>query len=234
MIRVTCPNCQSKLNAKDELIGQSRNCPKCQTPVLIARPVSQWQSEYGQSIPLDDTPTTASVEVREIEMLPEAESDLERLDRQSRYVVVDSSSVLATWENNGQGWLLKTREGYLPASRNADKLPTQGHFSLVELRLGTTDEGFQLRGVLCYRLAERWALLALARGDDPIVKKVQGPGSLSKGQKFALCEHIKEQFMREVWASVPEIHDYLLNTDYHSPGVDVSADAGRSDKSGQG
>ncbi|NUQ65516.1 MAG: hypothetical protein HUU20_23860 [Pirellulales bacterium] len=149
------------------------------------------------------------------------ESGPERLDRQHRYVVLDRAAVLAIWENNGQGWTVKTRAGYLPASRNQDKLPTEGHFILVELRLGATEDGFRMTGIMTWRLAERWALGALARGDDPILKKIEGPGSLSKDQKFALCQHIKEQFMREVWASVPEIHDYLLNTDYHSPGVDA-------------
>ena len=35
MLQITCPNCHSKLNAKEKLIGQTRNCPKCKTPVLI-------------------------------------------------------------------------------------------------------------------------------------------------------------------------------------------------------
>ncbi len=223
MIRVTCPNCQSKLNAKEELIGETRNCPKCQAPVLITRPAPEWERDPGNQVPVDEPTTTEQVEVRQIDPLPQAESELERLNRENRYVVLDRSSALAAWENNGQGWMLKSRAGYLPAARNSDKLPTQGHFVLVELRFGTTDEGFRLLAIKSYRLAERWALTALTKGDDAIAKKIEGPGSLNKGQKLALCDHIKEQFMREVWASVPEIHDYLLNTDYHSPGVEVSA-----------
>lgn len=222
MIQITCPNCQSKLNAKDELVGQTRHCPKCDTPVLISRPVPAKGPGPADPVPLDDSPTDQHAEVRQIDLLAQADSGLERLDRQNRYVVLDRSSVLAAWENNGQGWMVKTRGGYLPASRNQDKLPTQGHFVLVELRLRATDDGFRMLGIRSHRLAERWALTALVRGDDPILKKIEGPGPLSKAQKFALCEHIKEQFMREVWASVPEIHDYLLNTDYHSAGVDVS------------
>ena len=35
MIRVTCPHCGSKLNAKDDLIGQMRKCPKCAQPLIV-------------------------------------------------------------------------------------------------------------------------------------------------------------------------------------------------------
>ena len=224
MIQITCPKCQSRLNAKDELVGQTRNCPKCRNPILIAKPVSSPQQVYGETIPLDDAMPDQHVEIPEVDALPRAMCGPEHLDRQSRYVILDQSSVIAAWEDNGQGWAVKTRNGYASVSRNQDKLPTQGNFTLVELRLGTTEAGYRMQGIHCYQLANRWALTALTRGDEAILHKIEGPGSLSRTQKFALCEHIKELFMREVWASVPEIHDYLLNADYHSAGVDVATE----------
>ncbi len=221
MIRIICPKCSSKLNAKDELVGQTRNCPKCRTPIVITRPAPSAPDQYGETIPLDDSPPTQRIEVPQSEALPRATHGPEHLDRQNKYVILDKTSVVAAWENNGQGWTVKTRGGYESVSRNQERLPAQGDFTLVELRLGTTGEGFRMTGIRCYQLAQHWALTALPRSDEAILKKIEGPGSLSKAQKFALCEHIKEQFMREVWASVPEIHDYLLNTDYHSSGVDA-------------
>jgi hypothetical protein len=229
MIRITCPNCQSRLNAKEELLGQTRGCPKCGTPILIAEPESAAPYEYGETVPLDDVAPEHRVEVPESEGLQSASHGPEHLDRQSRYVILDTSNVVAAWEDNGQGWVMKTRGGYVSVTRNQDKLATQGKYTLVELRLGTTDEGFRMQGIRCYRLAARWALTALPKGDDAILRKIEGPGSLSRTQKFALCQYIKEQFMREVWASVPEIHDYLLNADYHSPGVEAASTSGHAD-----
>lgn len=222
MIQITCPKCQSRLNAKDELVGQTRNCPKCRHPILITELGSSPEQTYGPTIPLDDTTPSQQVTVQEVEALSREMHGPEHLDRQNRYVILDQSAVVAAWEDNGQGWSVKTRAGYASVSRNQDKLPPQGNFTLVELRLGTTEAGFRMQGIRCYRLANRWALTALSRGDDAILHKIEGPGSLSRSQKFALCQHIKELFMREVWASVPEIHDYLLNTDYHSSGVEAA------------
>jgi len=34
-IRVICKNCHSKIDAKDELLGQTRTCPKCKKPLKI-------------------------------------------------------------------------------------------------------------------------------------------------------------------------------------------------------
>jgi len=33
--QIHCPSCNGTLNAKTSLIGQTRHCPKCQTPILI-------------------------------------------------------------------------------------------------------------------------------------------------------------------------------------------------------
>lgn len=54
MIRLTCPVCQSKLNAKEGLAGQTRKCPKCGNPLVIpatedppkSRGSSSWMSRY--------------------------------------------------------------------------------------------------------------------------------------------------------------------------------------------
>ena len=56
MIRLVCPNCKSKLSAKEKLLGQTRNCPKCGEPVLISLPdpASQLADEEVSSEPVYD------------------------------------------------------------------------------------------------------------------------------------------------------------------------------------
>ena len=56
-----------------------------------------------------------------------------RLARLNRYLICDASKVIAAWENNGQGWRLKTDHGFVSAARNRDKIPGEGDFKLVEL-----------------------------------------------------------------------------------------------------
>ena len=51
-VRVTCKNCGSKIVAKDELLGQTRRCPKCQSEVLV---VPEGDSMAETSIPSGNT-----------------------------------------------------------------------------------------------------------------------------------------------------------------------------------
>jgi len=221
MIRITCPGCKSKLNAKDELLGQKRKCPKCGAEIVIS--VSQTanvaSSAAVEKAGLDDAaPDTHARGASETTL---KKVDLpERIDRNSYYLICDKSKLVATWENNGQGWMLKTSFGLVSASRNFDQLPAQGDFKLVELRLDVTDEGKRLRGIRSYQLAQRWALTELDKGDDQIIAKIADLGFLNKEQKSVVRNAVKEHFMRHVWENAGNVLDYLGNTDYHSPGAE--------------
>ena len=143
----------------------------------------------------------------------------ERLNRESNYVICDRAHLAATWTNNGKGWLLKTNAGLVSAKRNRDKLPAEGDFQLVELKFAVTPEGRRLTGITSYQLAARWALTTLDQGDDVIVERIVGYGSLNGDQKNVVRQALRDQFMREVWDGAAEVLQYLGNTDYHSPGV---------------
>ena len=212
MICLVCPNCQSRLNAKDELLGQTRNCPKCGQPVLIAVP--------DASAELLDAPApTEPVYDLGPPGLPQPDVP-KRLERCNHYLVCDRSKLVATWKDDGQGWMLKTNAGLVSAVRNADQLPNQGDFKLVELRLDRTDAGIRLTGIRSYQLAQRWALTSLDKGDDKIVSKITGLGCLNRDQKHVVRQAIKDHLMRVVWAEAENVLEYLASTDYHSPGTD--------------
>ncbi len=213
MIRVTCPGCKSTLNAKEALAGRSRKCPKCGTIVTIPKP----QAPPDLEAVLDD-PGDQHVEAPSQTKLPAFEAP-ERLDRQNRYLICDKAKLVATWKNDGHGWMLKTGFGMVSAARNHEQLPAQGDFKIVELKIDMTDDGLRLHGLAVYQLAPRWALTKLDKGDDQIVSSINGPGWLNRDQKNVVRMFIKDQFMREVWEHADEVLDYLGNTDYHSAGV---------------
>ena len=143
----------------------------------------------------------------------------ERMNRESHWLVCDKSRVVASWQNNGKGWMLNTRTGPISAKRNQDQIPAEGDFRLVELKLATAEEGHRLAGITSYRLARRWALAKLARGEDEILSAITELGSLGKEQKVAVRDAIRERFMPRIWENSREVLDYLAGTDYHSPGV---------------
>ena len=221
MIQITCPGCNSRLSAKEELLGEKRKCPKCGAEVLIS--VVQ-----SAKVPAGTEERSAASEPvggdSGIHRIPEAAFKqaelLDRLDRQNHYLICDKTKVVATWQNNGKGWMLKTSFGLVSALRNSEKLPAQGDFKLVELRLDMTDDGLRLDGIRSYQLAQRWALTSLDKGDDQIVAKITALGSLNREQKNAVRNAVKEQFMREVWADAGSVLAYLGGSGSRSPGTE--------------
>ena len=214
MIRVTCPHCGSKLNAKDELAGQTRKCPKCAQPLRIVVDPPAASGDVSLAPPPAGPETQPATEER----LPSLNLP-EHLNRESHYLICDRTHLVATWENNGHGWMLKTTSGFLPAKRNRDKLPSQGDFKLVELKLSLTPEGKRLKGLTVYQLALQWALIVLDQGDEPIIGKIVGFGSLNQDQKAIVRQALGDQFMRPVWQDAADVLAYLGNTDYHTSSV---------------
>jgi len=220
MIRIECSGCGSKLNAKDELAGQTRKCPKCGQPIQIPEAPPSPETE---AIPLVESTDQHAQHATEVHLPTKHFPD--RLDRQNRYLILDKAKLVALWEKQTNGWMLKTGFGFVQATRNYDQLPAQGDFKLVELQLRMDDDGLRLDGLLCYQLAKRWALTNLDKGDDKILKSITGYGFLNKQQKAAVQKILKEFFMRNVWEGATDVLDYLANSDYHSPGtVEVPAD----------
>ena len=214
MIHFACSSCGKKLHAKDELGGRTAKCPNCGKPMRIPE-----AGEVPDTIPLDDVrPGETVIPVNE-EHLAGFEAP-KRLDRTSHYVICDRTHLVALWQSDGAGWMIRTGTGLLPAKRNRDKLPTAGDFQLSELKFAMTPEGKRLSGILSYKLASRWALSALDQGDDAILEKISGAGCLNKDQKNAVRQTIKDQFMRPVWEGAAAVIEYLGNGDYHSHGVE--------------
>ena len=226
MIRVTCPGCQARLNAKDELAGQMRKCPKCGTEIRIPEPEPGFGPPVAEAEPvadewagLDEVAPGQHVQLAADEPLPKFDGPT-RLTRANRYLICGRSNLIGMWEGNGQGWMLKTNAGYVKVKHDPGQLPSQGHFTLVELLMSVTDEGTRLRGLRCYELAERWALNTLEQDEHKVLSRVVGPGRLLKEQKAVVQRFLREQFMRSVWEEAKPVLDYLNNTDYHSPGVE--------------
>jgi hypothetical protein len=142
-----------------------------------------------------------------------------RLGRIHRYLICDPWRVIAFWENNGQGWRIRTDYGFTSAARSPEKIPNQGDFKLVELRMAVLRDELRLKGIQVYQLQRHWALAGLGRADDLVCKSIVGLGSLLRAQKDAVRLQLQERFMRTIWGDAQEVLDYLSNDDYHSPGA---------------
>ncbi len=218
MVRITCPHCASALEAKDKLIGQVRKCPKCGQPIKIVADSPPAPESVAIEETSEETPPDKDVHATVAQRLP-SQHIPERLTRDSHYVICNRTGLVAVWQNDGHGWMMKSGASYVSAKRNRENLPTEGDFKLVELRFKIGPEGRHLVGVVAYQLVSRWALTVLHEGDDQITAKIAGLGSLNRDQKFAVRQVLKEQFMPEVFERSADVLEYLSNADYHSPGV---------------
>lgn len=222
MIQFTCPHCRVRLKGKPELEGHVRKCPKCGKPVRIVAdptpvaPTDEFASEG--SIPIDDVVPGQQIILPGEGHLPVFHRP-EKLNRESHYFICDKTQVVASWQHNGAGWMIKSASGFVPAKRNRDGLPNQGEFQLVELKFTVTPEGKRLSGIGSHQLASHWALTVLDQGDDEICEKIVGAGNLNRDQRAAVRLALREHFMRPIWEQSTEVLNYLGDANYHTPSV---------------
>ncbi|MGL6195289.1 MAG: hypothetical protein ACRC2T_10765 [Thermoguttaceae bacterium] len=230
-IRVICKKCLSKINAKDELLGQVRRCPKCAEPLLIqpeqetaAVPVPP--PVVKTAAPAQKQPIQAPKPVQDQQILVHNAAPTlgsvgnfpRKLNFLNKYFVLGPDRLLATWEN-GQGWSVNVGNGFLPAKRNPQAIPDQGTFALVELAVNETPEGHKLSGIRFYKVSGRGALMALTRNEDDILSKIDSAVPLLKMQKVALITHLRKQFMGDFLSHAEEIMEFLSNDDLTSTEV---------------
>ena len=59
----------------------------------------------------------------------------------------------------------------------------------------------------------------MEQDDHFLLRKVVGPGRLTKEQKAVVQNFLREHFMRNIWEDADDVLEFLSNFDYHSPGV---------------
>jgi hypothetical protein len=204
LFQITCPSCGSKLNAKIHLIGQTRNCPKCQTPILIQRDNAEKTPESTPIIV--NTPSIAPIPAGArlgtgtiLENLPK------ELVYHNRYFILSSDRVVAMWET-GKGWQVNVGNGFASAKKNFSAIPDQGTFSFVKLEI---DQAGIPTGLSVFKISQRGALTSLYRDDTEILHKIDCIGELSKNQKNLLFNHLRQIFIFEVFAEAKEVTAYL-------------------------
>ena len=220
VIVVYCNGCGSKLNAKDELRGEIRNCPKCRKPILIE----------------EEPPKEEPVEITDDMLIPPPTEGITmtlptgpviggenvdrpfRLDFNNRYFVLGHDRLIAVWES-GKGWLVNVGGGFASAKKNVGAIPDQGTFILVELMIAETELGRTPVGLRLFRIIKRGALTALYRDESEILGVIEGAGSLSKPQKSVLLGYLQRNFMQTFFDNDPRIMDFLTNDDTTGNGV---------------
>ncbi|MBR4976257.1 MAG: hypothetical protein IKY61_04325 [Thermoguttaceae bacterium] len=216
-IRVICGSCGSKIDAKDELRGQTRRCPKCRQPILI-EPAAQPQASKSQPV------KAAQSQARPANAASDAASPateglkMRRLRPDDLYFVVGSDKLVAYWKS-GEGWMLNVGNGFSQVKRSPGLIPDLGEFILAEGRVAQTDNGRRLKGLRFWSLTGRGVLLALGRAETEILEKAQFPTVPSGSQKRFILDQIRKLYFRDFTDDALEIVEFLTSFDSHSQSV---------------
>jgi len=220
-IRVICKNCLSKIDAKEELLGQIRRCPKCQNPILIqpanvANKTSQTpKQESGKkaTVPssgtIQKTKPLGKISYNNLDGIAHVKVP-ETLDPHNKYFIFGYDQLIAYWEVD-KGWQYNVGSGFASAKRNKDQIPNEGNFVFVEMIIKQTETGKQFAGLKNFNINEKWALSAIAREEYEILEKVKEKGVLSKQQRFQLLAFIRKTYMPDFLLNAKNIYNYLIS-----------------------
>ena len=128
-----------------------------------------------------------------------------RLDLLSHYLVVDHKDLIARWQNDGRGWLIRIKHGFCRAATVAQHIPEVGKFLLIEIRVERREDGFHIQSITPFKLKHYNALIRLTHGDDAILAAVTGGATLNDKQKQHVRSIVKSKFLPHIWPEADEL-----------------------------
>ncbi len=227
-IRVICKNCGSKIEAKDELLGQVRHCPKCKSEILIVpeNNTAQETKQVHETSNIAEKATSVdSAPAHDDEIVPQPGDEtpvmydnMERLPTHDpptklspnfRYFIFAHDRMVASWEIS-KGWQYNMGSGFVSARHNKDLLPNSGTFKFVEMVIHQLETGKQLAGLRTFAIGGKWALPAIGREPEEILAKIDGKAVLSKPQRLQLLAYIRKNYMPDFLQNAKEVYEYLI------------------------
>jgi len=127
------------------------------------------------------------------------------LDRSSYYLILNRNDVVARWQSDGRGWVVRFRDGFVSAATVAAQIPQSGSFLLVQIGVERREDGLHLRNVTPLALQEHYALNKLTHGDDEIFSAVVGKGQLNDRQRGHVRTLVHRKFLPHVWPELDEL-----------------------------
>jgi len=171
--------------------GQTRNCPKCKTPILI-------QQHFDLDDPTAALPESVAADAGSVRP--------QQLEFHNRYFVLSLDRVIAVWEGS-KGWYVNVGSGFAPARSNMTAVPDQGVFAFVEMKM----ESGVPQKLEISKISTRGALTVLYRDANAILAKLEEHVDLTAAQKDVLLRHLRQMFMSNVLDSADEVITYLMS-----------------------
>lgn len=127
------------------------------------------------------------------------------LGKLNHYLICDHKDIVGRWENDGRGWMIHLKDGFVRAATVSQQIPTFGSFVLIEVAVEKRDDGLHLQGITPWTLKRQYALIKLAKGDDAILEAVTGYAELNDRQRQYVRELIKAAFLPKMWGVMDQM-----------------------------
>ena len=191
MIRIQCPQCQEPLKAPSSLAGKKGRCPECRGVVPIPAEPSV---PTGDSV--DESPQKNLRDEAEGLTLPIPET----LRRNCHYLICNSREIVARWDDDGKGWMVHIKDGFVKAIQNPKQIPSMGNYILIEIQITSTDTRQQLTGIHGFSLPGDFVLNKLTKKNENAI--LEGAGStveLNDRQRALVRQRINAKYLPNIW-----------------------------------
>lgn len=128
----------------------------------------------------------------------------DKLGPLNHYIICDHKDVVARWENDGRGWMIRLRDGFSRAMMVGGKIPEFGSFVLIEVGVVKREDGLHIDRIVPYALQKQYALTKLSKGDDAILLTITGTTGLNNFQTAHVRTLVKSKFL-------PHLHTEMEN-----------------------
>ena len=187
MIRTRCPHCQEPVKAPDTLAGKKGRCPECAGVILL--PAAKSMTNAGAS-----TPQASNEDVGLSLSVPES------LRRNCHYLICNSREIVARWDDDGKGWMIRIKDGFVKATQNHKQIPSMGNYIFIEIEITKKDVGQQLTGVHGFSLPGDFVLNKLTKkNENTILEGVEGTTTLNDRQRALVRQWVNAKYLPNIW-----------------------------------
>ena len=187
MIRTRCPHCQEPVKAPDSLAGKKGRCPECGGVIPI--PTDKSEIESAASIQ-----HSANAQAGLGLAVPES------LRRNCHYLICSSREIVARWDDDGKGWMIRIKDGFVKATQNPKQIPSMGNYVFIEIEITKKDAGQQLTGVHGFSLPGDFVLNKLTKkNENTILEGVEGTAELNDRQRALVRQRVNAKYLPNIW-----------------------------------
>ena len=187
MIRTRCPHCQEPVKAPDSLAGKKGRCPECGG--VIPLPIGKSEIESAASIQ-----HSANAQAGLALAVPES------LRRNCHYLICSNREIVARWDDDGKGWMIRIKDGFVKATQNPKQIPSMGNYVFIEIEITKKDVGQQLTGVHGFSLPGDFVLNKLTKkNENTILEGVEGTAELNDRQRALVRQRINAKYLPNIW-----------------------------------